>query len=87
MWGGLGDGGLFDGVGGGALAGGVEEGDGQAIDVGEFGDVVAGGAGKVGDDGAGLGEKLVGEGGFADVGGADDGDAGGVEEVVEGRVV
>jgi hypothetical protein len=82
-----GDGGAFEGVGGLAVAGGVDEDRGEAGDVGEFGDVVASGAGDLGGDGARSGEEEIGEGGFADVGLAYDGDLGGVKETPEGLVL
>src|SRR2546421_12960367 len=64
---GLLNGGVLDGVVGVADAGGVEEEDGQAVDVGDFADPVAGGAGDVGGDRAFLREKLVGESRFSDI--------------------
>lgn len=66
--GGDGDGVLFDWIVGGAEARGIEEDDDQAIEVGHFADPIAGGARLVGGDGTSLGEELIGEGGFTDVG-------------------
>ena len=62
----------FDVVGGRAQAGGVDEHDGDAANVGGFLDGVAGRAGGVGDDGAVVAEQLVEEAGLSDVGPAHD---------------
>jgi len=84
--GGVGDGLLLDGVIRGAKAGGVDEHDGQAVEIGQLADPVARGAGDIRGDDSLLGEELIGKCGFADVGGADDGDARRMKEPVEGPV-
>ena len=70
---GAGDAGGFDGVaGGGAEAGGVDEAEGEAVEVDDFLDGVAGGAGEVADDGALEAQQLIEEAAFAGVGSADE---------------
>lgn len=71
---------LFDGVAAVAEAGGVHEAEGDAVNLDDFLDGVAGGAGGGADDGALETEKAVEEAAFADVGLADDGGAGAVAE-------
>lgn len=69
---------FFDFVGGFAKAGGVDDADGETVEVDDFFDGVAGGAGDGGDDGAVLFEEGVEEGGLSGVGEAEDGEAGSV---------
>ena len=81
------DGGAFEGVGGPVDAGGVDEQDRQAVDVGDFTHPVAGGAREVGRDRALAGEELVGQRRLADVGCADDRHSGGIKQVTQRRVI